>query len=166
MSGYIHSRNEWEFDNVRLTTSMIAGANQLCIQRPEKGPTIHLIAKPNYSNDLLRVDNISKEEVFRINHSGVIFVNGSILVNGTTSNNESTEIDGNIEMNEDSAIFFDSQKTLTGSQLTLITNNQSDGIYLGNPEEDTSWKITRTDNGDLLFQKRIDGAWVSRHCIN
>jgi hypothetical protein len=41
-----------------------------------------------------------------------------------------------------------------------------DGVYLGDPDQDLTWKISTSESGDLVFLKRINGEWVPRHCIN
>ena len=60
---------------------MLGSGNQLCIQRPEKGPTIHLLSNIKFSNDLIKVENVEKQSVFCISHEETVSVNGTILTN-------------------------------------------------------------------------------------
>ena len=65
-------------------------------------------------------------------------------------------------------IKIDYEPVLCRNRLHLNIAETNDGIMMtnNNAKKKTSWKIGMNDNGDLLFQRLIDGKWVTRHCID
>lgn len=155
MSGYIHSKNEWNFTNLRLENTMRACGTQLCIQRPEQGPIIHIKPTQVCHSDLLKIDSKSGEEVFKVSCDGAVFVNGLDITN---NNNSNSNCIGNVVIN--------SATVLTHKKITLNVENENDGVYLGNPTSDGCWKFTVDNHGDLIFMKKINGVWTMRYRLN
>lgn len=48
--------------------------------------------------------------------------------------------------------------------LDIACDIVKDAYYLGDPTQDDSWKIT-TDNGQLIFERKEEGEWVSKSVI-
>jgi len=48
--------------------------------------------------------------------------------------------------------------------LDIACDIVKDAYYLGDPTQDDSWKIT-TDNGQLIFERKESGEWVSKSVI-
>jgi hypothetical protein len=170
MSGYISSQNEYEFQNIRVNGTLISGGKQLCIQRHEKGPILSLTGSLKAHNDLMVIKACNGNDILKITCEGYVFVNGVILTNEPTTSGSGSGlsiVDHTLDLGRDTSIIFENEVTLNKSNLILNPINPiNDGIILGNPEEDSSWKITLSESGDLIFMKRVNGEWVYRHCIN
>lgn len=185
--GYNSTSNEWKFETVRLTSSLYS--NQLNIHNQRKGPILHITSDRKNKQDLIRVDNQQKDPVFQITHDGKVLINGSVLKDSniadvsedsTTSEINESEIfteqaehaifdeKKNINLPHPSnCIKIDYEPVLSRNRLHISIADTNDGIMMTNTEsKKTSWKIGMDSNGDLLFQRLIDGKWITRHSMS
>lgn len=137
-NGYIHSGNEHIFTNLKITGTMCGAGQQLTFQRQEKGPVIHLVSKNLAKNDLIKIEKYNGDEIFRIGNEGDVYVNGIILQNNLEP-----------EVNTPPAAISKLEKR---DDIILERNN-------------TKWKVSISDDGNLLFMKFIDGNWIEKHCV-
>jgi len=147
-SGYIHSGNEYTFPNLKITGTMCGAGQQLTFQRQEKGPVIHLISKNLAKNDLIKIEKYNGDEIFRIGNEGDVYVNGIILQNNL-------EPDANVLNN------IESRKGVPPPVISKL--EKRDDIIL--ERNNTKWKVSISDDGNLLFMKFIDGNWIEKHCV-
>lgn len=73
--------------------------------------------------------------------------------------------DGNFHI-QNGSIIFDNNVALTKNMCVLdATNgdaNDNQGLILGDPSTNGSWRVVVTAAGSLVVQKRIGGAWQTR----
>ena len=77
--------------------------------------------------------------------------------------NGNTMIRGNLQFDSDTSC-----NTLTKSSCTLDINQgaEGDGLFLGKPDVDGSWRIHIANDGSLMIQKRVGGVWMTRQCVD
>jgi hypothetical protein len=188
MNGYVASQNEHQFQNVRVNGALVS--QNLRIKRHDKGPILELNATNESKcnkNDIILIKKHNGDVVFKITYDGEVYVNNVNITNISSSDTSShannddnintpliannLTIENNvINLGENNTLTFGNEGNntiLNKDKLVLNTMESLDnGVYLGDPKRDNSWKISVSETGDLVFLKKVGGDWIFRQCIN
>ena len=166
--GYIKSVNEWRIENLNVSGKLHGPGNHVKMNAPTRGALIEVKNKYNAKYDIIRVEDYKKNELFRIDKDGDLFLKGEMVNFASVPASVSTS-----HLQQSKTLTPQLQVELSDiSQKGSIQVEDGESIYFGNPTKKGCWKLHTDEKGRLIIDKKLNdsegesGMWVTRHIFD